>query len=113
MEGLSNDELMKKGYEQALRAQELTLESQCYFREVNRRALDEAKSDIVSFRKDADKFIKTVVSLGVDMEDLDKQIAYLENKYGADAFHDEERQIFYTLKMAGALLKAFQLATKK
>lgn len=121
MDKLTSEELKKIAYESALKSHELSIESQRYYQEAarreideaNRRALDNAQSDILSFRKEADNFIEKFDQLSETYQALNKQVEYFESKYKIDAFNDDERRLFYTLKMAGVLLKAYYMATKK
>lgn len=113
MDQLSLEELQKKAQEYSRAAQDNTQLSQQCYREIQHRFQEEMKKDISDFRKDADKFITTVMTLDNDMSALKKRVLLLESKYGQDAFTDDERRLFYSMELGAVFFKGFQLTSKK
>ena len=119
METLSLEELQKKAKElqqkakeQAIASQESMNNSQQYYLEIQKRQTEkdfkEIKKDIAVFRKQVDKFVETILILTDDMEALDKGVDNLQTKYGETAFTNDEKQLFYSMKLGAVFFKVVQ-----
>ena len=112
METLTLEELQKKAKEYAITSQESMNTSRQYYLEIQKRQNEEdereIKKDIVAFRQQVDKFVDTILVLTDDMEALDKGVDNLQNKYGEVAFTNEEKKLFYSMKLGALFFKFIQ-----